>query len=48
VGNVSELLTQVAGLKPGNATQIKVWRRQSELNLTLTPTERPSIRKGKR
>ncbi len=48
VGNVSELLTQVAGLKPGNPTQVKVWRRQGELNLTLTPTERPSIRKSNR
>jgi len=48
VGNVSELLTQVAGLKPGNPTQVKVWRRQGELNLTLTPTERPSVRKSNR
>ena len=48
VGNVHELLTQVAGLKPGTPTDVKIWRRQGELNLTVTPSERPSVRKSNR
>ena len=48
VGNVSELLTQVAGLKPGVPAELNVWRRQGEINLRLTPAERPSaIKKGR-
>jgi serine protease DegQ len=41
VRNVSELLTQVAGLKPGVPSEVNVWRRQGEVNVRLTPTERP-------
>ena len=48
VGNVSELLTQVASLQPGTATDVKVWRRHGELVLRLTPTERPTQRKPNR
>ena len=48
VGNVHELLTQVAGLKPGTPIDVKIWRRQGELNLTVTPSERPSVRKSNR
>jgi S1-C subfamily serine protease len=48
VGNVSELLTQVANLQPGSATDVKVWRRHGELVLRLTPTERPTQRKPNR
>jgi Do/DeqQ family serine protease len=48
VRNVSELLTEVAGLKPGVPAEVNVWRRQGEVNLRLTPAERPSaIKKGK-
>ena len=48
VGNVSELLTQVASLQPGTATDVKVWRRHGELVLRLTPSERPTQRKPNR
>ena len=48
VGNVSELLTQVASLQPGSATDVKVWRRHGELILRLTPSERPTQRKPNR
>jgi S1-C subfamily serine protease len=48
VGNVAELLTQVASLKPGMPTDLKVWRRQGELMVKLTPAERPALRKNNR
>ncbi len=48
VGNVSELLTQVAGLTPGTLTDVQIWRRQGELTLKLTPAERPAMRKSSR
>ncbi len=48
VGNVSELLTQVAGLTPGALTDVQIWRRQGELTLKLTPAERPAMRKSSR
>jgi S1-C subfamily serine protease len=48
VTNVSELLTQVAGLKPGVPTDVQIWRRQGELTLPLTPAERPTLRKSSR
>ena len=48
VGNVSELLTQVASLKPGEPTDLKIWRRQGELVVKLTPAERPTLRKNNR
>jgi serine protease DegQ len=48
VMNVSELLAQVASLKPGSPTEVLIWRRQGELALTLTPSERPAVRKTQR
>jgi Do/DeqQ family serine protease len=48
VGNVSELLMQVAGLTPGTSTDVQIWRRQGELTLKLTPAERPAMRKSSR
>ena len=44
VGNVSELLAQVASLKPGVPADLQVWRRQGEVSLRLTPQERPTAR----
>ena len=41
VRTVSDLLTQVASLKPGIPAEVNVWRRQGEVHLRLTPTERP-------
>lgn len=41
IGNVSELLTSVAGLKPGTATPFKVQRRDEALELSVTPGKRP-------
>jgi S1-C subfamily serine protease len=47
VRNVSELLTQVAGLKPGVPADVNIWRRQGEVNLRLTPAERPAAKPRK-
>jgi S1-C subfamily serine protease len=47
VRNVSELLTQVASLKPGVPADVNIWRRQGEVNLRLTPAERPSAKPRK-
>ena len=47
VGNVSELLTQVANLKPGVPAEMNIWRRQGEVNLRLTPAERPAAKQRK-
>ena len=44
VRNVSELLTQIAGLKPGVPADLNVLRRQGEINLRLTPGERPAAK----
>jgi S1-C subfamily serine protease len=41
VGNVSELLTAVAALKPGTATPFAVQRGDTKLNLNVTPGVRP-------
>ena len=48
VRNVSELLTQVASLKPGIPAEVNIWRRQGEVNLRLTPAERPAVNKPKK
>ena len=45
VRNVAELLAQVAGLKPGAPAEVNIWRRQGEVNLRLTPAERPAASK---
>jgi serine protease DegQ len=44
VANVSELLSTVAGLKPGTATQFKVQRRDDSAEMTVTPGRRPKPR----
>jgi S1-C subfamily serine protease len=41
VANVSELLSTVAALKPGNATQFKLKRREDSVEVTVTPGKRP-------
>jgi serine protease DegQ len=41
VANVSELLSTVASLKPGAATQFKLQRRDDNLEVTVTPGKRP-------
>lgn len=48
VGNVSELLSQVASLKPGVPARLQVWRRQGAAELSITPGQRPSPRQPKR
>ena len=44
VGNVSELLTRVAALKPGVSADFKVLRREEKLSLKVTPGTRPKPR----
>ncbi len=41
IGSVSELLSNVAGLKPGVAAVFRVQRRDESLSLTVTPGQRP-------
>jgi Do/DeqQ family serine protease len=41
VANVSELLSTVAALKPGLATQFKLQRREDKVEVTVTPGKRP-------
>ena len=42
IGNVTELLSQVAGLPPGKPVPILVWRGQGMAELTVTPGQRPA------
>ena len=44
VANVSELLSTVAALKPGTATQFKLQRREDSVDVTVTPGKRPKAR----
>lgn len=44
IGNVSELLTNVAALKPGTPTVFKVQRRDDSVQLNVTPGLRPKPR----
>ena len=44
IDNVSELLTNVAALKPGTPTTFKVQRRDDSLQLNVTPGLRPKPR----
>ena len=44
IGNVSELLTNVAALKPGTPTPFKVQRRDESLTLNVNPGLRPKPR----
>lgn len=48
VGNVSELLSTVAGLQPGAQAQVQVWRRQGLTDITVTPGQRPAPRQRPR
>ncbi|TFY99636.1 S1C family serine protease [Ramlibacter rhizophilus] len=41
IASVSELLTQVAALKPGTPTRMRLQRRDDALDLTVTPGLRP-------
>ena len=45
VANVSELLTRVAGLKPGSASKFSVRRQSEKLELEVTPGVRPKPRR---
>ncbi|MFM8574576.1 MAG: S1C family serine protease, partial [Limnohabitans sp.] len=42
VGNVTELLRQVAALPPGKPARLQVWRAQGLTELTVTPGQRPA------
>ena len=42
IGNVSELLSTVAGLQPGTQARLQVWRRQGLTDVTITPGQRPA------
>jgi S1-C subfamily serine protease len=48
VGNVSDLLNQVANLTPGVPAELVIWRQQAQLSLRLTPAERPSPKRQAR
>ena len=41
VGNVSELLSRVASLRPGQPATLQVWRPQGQVNVSVTPGQRP-------
>ncbi len=42
VGNVADLLNRVASLTPGVPADMLIWRKQSEMSLRLTPSQRPT------
>jgi Do/DeqQ family serine protease len=44
IANVSELLTSVAGLKPGAPAQFRIQRRDEALEVSVTPGRRPKPR----
>ena len=45
VGNVSELLSRVAGLKPGLASKFSLQRQDNKMELDVTPGVRPRPRR---
>ena len=45
VRNVAELLTKVAGLKPGEASSFSLQRQDQKLNLDVVPGVRPKPRR---
>lgn len=45
IGNVSELLSRVAGLKPGQPSTFKLQRQDEKLQLEVTPGVRPKPRR---
>jgi len=48
IGNVSELLTSVAALKPGTPTRFKLQRREDAVEVSVTPGLRPRPRQLQR
>jgi len=48
VQTVSELLAQVAALKPGAQAHLRVLRKHDELELTVTPAQRPKAKTAPR
>ena len=48
IGNVSDLLSRVAGLQPGQATHIQLWRAQGTVDVTVTPGQRPATPQQRR
>jgi serine protease DegQ len=46
IGNVSELLTYVASLKPGAPAKFRVQRREESMDLNVTPGLRPRAKAG--
>jgi S1-C subfamily serine protease len=44
VRNVAELLTRVSALKPGQPAHMKVLRQNDEIELTVTPGQRPKVK----
>ncbi len=48
IANVSELLTQVAALKPGEAARFRVLRRNDQVDVDVTPGLRPRAPKVQR
>jgi len=48
VQTVSELLAQVAALKPGAQAHLRVLRKRDELELTVTPAQRPKVKTAPR
>jgi Do/DeqQ family serine protease len=48
VSNVSELMTNVAALKPGTPAKFRVQRRDETMDLTVTPALRPKARTSQR
>lgn len=48
VSSVSELLSQVASLRPGQPASLQIWRAQNLAEIKVTPAERPSSRAVRR
>ncbi len=48
VRNVAELLTRVSALKPGQPARVKVLRQNEEIELTVTPGQRPKAKSAPR
>jgi S1-C subfamily serine protease len=48
VQTVSELLAQVAALKPGAQADLLVLRKSEELVLSVTPAQRPKVKTAPR
>jgi len=42
VGNVAQLLSAVAALKPGETSDLAITRRDGDQSLSITPGRRPS------